>query len=224
MILIPRPSEKYSRRPERGLARVLQIAGNARHTNAGVSVMTERSARNDAAAQARRGPTRSGSSGAHRIVSKRPSAEREQASVQRYFDRFAAAMTSGDMKTMLALWGVPAFVIGTHEARVVQSEAEVEQFFSGSKDLYNRRGIVATRAEITNLDWIGEELVIATVRWPYLDQNERVVGEESSSYTLLRGEDGGYKLRVITMRGGSSASLDAEPPDAGEHRDGTDGE
>jgi hypothetical protein len=116
-------------------------------------------------------------------------------------DRFADAMTTGDTRAMAKLWGVPAFVIGSHDARVVQSEDEVEQFFAGAKDLYNDRGIVSTRAEILELDWVGTDLVIAKVRWPYLDQNDRVLGEESSSYTLLRGEDGGFKARVVTMRG-----------------------
>ena len=165
--------------------------------------MSQRSARDDVAIRSRQAPgrARAPGSGSHSVTKR--SLEGEQASVQEYLDRFATAMTSGDMKTMTKLWGVPAFVIGTSEARVVQSEAEVEQFFSGAKDLYNERGIVSTRAEITNLDWIGEDLLIATVRWPYLDGNDRVLGEESSSYTLLRGEDGSFKLRVITMRGQS---------------------
>src|SRR5688572_7123076 len=128
-------------------------------------------------------------SGQHRVVkplSQSPDSEhRERAGVQRYLDQFAEAMTSGDLKTMVKLWEVPAFVIGAHEARVVQSESEVEQFFEGAKEMYNERGIVATRADIVSLDWVGTDLVIATVRWPYLDQDERVLGEESSSYTLL---------------------------------------
>jgi hypothetical protein len=144
-------------------------------------------------------------SGSHRVVTAHdPLAEREQASVQAYFDSFAAAMTSGDMPAMTRLWGVPAFVIGPNEARAVQSLADVEEFFAGAKQLYAARGITRTDAEITHLDWIEKDLVIATVRWPYLDQNERVLGEESSSYTLLRGEDGGFKLRVITLRGSSA--------------------
>ncbi len=146
-------------------------------------------------------------SGAH-SVAQRPSPQAGQASVQEYLDRFATALTTGDTGAMAKLWGVPAFVIGEHEARVVQSDSEVEQFFGDAKDLYNERGIVSTRAEITNLDWIGEDLVIATVTWPYLDGNDRVLSEESSSYTLLRGEDGSFKLRVITMRG-AGAAVDA---------------
>jgi ketosteroid isomerase-like protein len=130
---------------------------------------------------------------------------RERASVQAYLDKYSEAMTSGDTKTLAKLWGVPAFVIGAMEARVVQSEDEVEQFFAGAKEMYNARGIMDTRAEILDLDWISDDLVIAKVRWPYIDQNGKTVGEETSSYTLLRGEDGGFKLRVVTMRGASPA-------------------
>jgi len=167
--------------------------------------------------KSRRPRGRAPGSGSHSVTKQSP--EGEQASVQEYLDRFATAMTSGDMKTMAKLWGVPAFVIGASEARVVQSESEVEQFFGRAKDLYNERGIVSTRAEITNLDWITEDLVIATVRWPYLDGNDRVLGQESSSYTLLRGEDGSFKLRVITMRGQTD-----EVRAIGADEDGTDGE
>jgi hypothetical protein len=174
--------------------------------------MAERSARNDALTQSTQpGRSHPPQSGSHAVVSKRP-ANREQASVQAYFDRFADAMTAGDLKTMVKLWGVPAFVLGKSEARVVQSESEVEQFFAGSKEMYNERGITRTYAEIIDLDWVDRDLVIATVRWPYLDDQENVLGEESSSYTLFRGEDGSFKLRSVLMRGSRAPE------------DGTDGE
>lgn len=173
--------------------------------------MSQRAAKHESREQVgQRGPgSASGGSGAHRI-SAQEAGDRERAGVQRYLDRFADAMTSGDTRAMTQLWGVPAFVIGENEARVVQSESEVEEFFAGSKDMYNARGIVGTRAEIVSLDWVAQDLVIATVRWPYLDQNDRTLGEESSSYTLLRGEDGGFKLRVITLRGASGNDGDVE--------------
>ena len=168
-------------------------------------------------------------SGSHRAIkrpirspsapaSSRVSPQGEQASVQEYLDRFATALTSGDTKAMAKLWGVPAFVIGATEARVVQSESEVEQFFGGAKDLYNERGIVGTRAEITDLDWVAEDLVIVTVRWPYLDGNDRVLGAESSSYTLLRGENGSFKLRVITLRGEGEPIARSATDDTGAQR------
>ena len=90
-----------------------------------------------------------------------------------------------DTKTMAKLWGVPAFVIGQNMAKVVQSEEEVEEFYGGAKDMYNERGIIDTRAEIEDLDWIDQDLVVATVRWPSVRtiRWRRMVasGESSSS-------------------------------------------
>jgi hypothetical protein len=128
-------------------------------------------------------------------------ARRDMANVQAYLDRFATAMTSGDTKTMRTLWQVPAFVVGANMSRLVQSLDEVEQFFAGATDMYHERGIVSTRAEITDLDWIADELVTVRVRWPYLDAHGKEHGEESSSYTLQRDDDGEFKMRVIVMRG-----------------------
>lgn len=135
-------------------------------------------------------------------------------------------MIAGDTKEMTRLWGVPAFVIGRCEARVVQSESEVEQFFDGAKETYNELGITRTRAEVTHLDWVGTDLVVATVRWPHLNESEEELGEETSSYTLLRGEDGGFKLRAILMRGaeGPVAKLAANLADGEERRTETEGE
>lgn len=188
--------------------------------------MSQRSARDDAGTASHPSRSRAPGSGAY-SVTKRHTAQAEQASVQEYLDRFATAMTSGNTRAMAKLWGVPAFIIGANEARAVQSEADVEQFFSGAKDLYNERGIVSTRAEITQLDWVSDDLVIATVRWPYLDGNDRVLGEESSNYTLLRGEDGSFKVRVVTMRGQAEPIATAETAassGSGAPDDGTDGE
>lgn len=176
--------------------------------------MSARSARDDVPSAPRR--ARSPGSGSHEIVAKRSTVLREQASVQQYLDRFADAMTSGDTRTMVKLWGVPAFVIGRNEARIMQSESDVERFFDGAKEAYAARGIVGTRAEIVSLDWVGTDLVVATVRWPYLNEREEELGEETSSYTLLRGEDGSYKLRAVLMRGASDPAAQAV--------DGTDGE
>lgn len=163
--------------------------------------MSQQSARSGAQQQlSNKSKARSPGSGSQRAVRPQGGPD-ERASVQEYLDRFATAMTTGDTKTMTRLWGVPAFVIGPDMAKVVQSEDEVEEFFSGAKAAYNERGIMDTRADIEDLDWISEDMVIVTVRWPQLDQNEKELGAERSSYTLLKGEDGSYKVRVITMRG-----------------------
>lgn len=153
-------------------------------------------------------------SGQHAVALKRPTEQREQASVQRYFDRFAEAMTVGDWRTMSSLWGVPAFVLGRYEARVVQSESVLEPLFQGAKAWYEARGRTQTRAEIQHLDWVARDLVVATVRLSHLNDQEDELGEECSSYTLLRGEDGSYKLRSVLLR--SAFGIGAERVDGTE--------
>jgi hypothetical protein len=170
--------------------------------------MAQRSARNDATEPSSASAHEPPASGSHR-VSARAGQAREQASVQAYLDKYSAALITGDAAALVRLWGVPAFVVGATEARVVQSESEVEQVCARVQELYAARGIVDNLAEILHLDWVSDDLVIAKVRWSHIDERERTVGEEACSYTLLRGEDGGFKARVLTMRGAMPNSLDS---------------
>jgi hypothetical protein len=102
---------------------------------------------------------------------------------------------------MASLWAIPAFIVDKEDTRVVRELVEVERFFSGAPEMYQKRGIEQTRAEIEALDVIDERLVIVHVRWPYFDRSGRKFGEESSSYTLKADETGEFKMCVCTMRG-----------------------
>jgi ketosteroid isomerase-like protein len=121
--------------------------------------------------------------------------------VQDFLDRFAGALTAGDAATVASLWETPALVLGDEMAQVVGSRQEVERFFAGAKDEYNKRGISGTRADIQGLDWATDRIAIVTVRWPYLDSSGRERGEESSTYILRRDDQGNLKLRAAVMRG-----------------------
>jgi len=141
-------------------------------------------------------------------ISKEPTAREKtagsktgQARVQQTLDRFARAMTAGDGEAVADLWEAPAFVVGTGMARAVASRQEVVEFFSGTQDQYNSRGITDTRAEIQRLDWVSEHLVVVDVRWPYIAANGDELGEETSTYTLMAGDDGELKIRCVLMRG-----------------------
>lgn len=121
--------------------------------------------------------------------------------VQQFLDRYATALTGGDVATIVSLWEVPAFVIDDADARAVGANEEIERFFAGAKQLYNDMGITGTRAEIVHLQWPTERIAVVDVRWPYLDPKGREVGEENSTYTLRRDADGELRLRVTLMHG-----------------------
>src|SRR5688572_28822337 len=96
--------------------------------------------------------------------------------VQAYLDRYAKALTSGDNHTIATMWDVPALVLGDDLVRGVDSLREVEAFFAGAKDQYNKRGIVDTKAVVEREDWLTDRMVSVDVRWPYLDGRGQTQG------------------------------------------------
>ena len=121
--------------------------------------------------------------------------------VQRFFDRFARALTAGDGRTIAQMWSVPALVLGDTMARAVNSTAEVERFFAGAKDQYHATGITDTRAELQRIEWLTRRIAVVDVRWPYLDAAGEETGEESSTYVLRRDDSGELKMQAVLMRG-----------------------
>ncbi|MGH7710710.1 MAG: DUF6841 family protein [Gemmatimonadaceae bacterium] len=130
-----------------------------------------------------------------------PTPGAEDREVQGFLDKLGSSLTAGDARTVATMWAVPAYVIGDNGAQVVNSRDEVEQFFSGAKEQYNKRGITDTRAEIFGLEWLTDRIVVVDVRWPYLDARGEEKGGEASTYTLRRDDNGELKLHIALMRG-----------------------
>ncbi|HET8580777.1 MAG TPA: hypothetical protein VFL31_07245 [Nitrospiraceae bacterium] len=87
----------------------------------------------------------------------------------------------------------------------------VKESFSGAKEQYNARGITDTRPDVFGLEWVTERIAIVDVRWPYLDERGKEVGEEASTYTLRRDDAGDLKLhgRVYARRIGLGPDVDS---------------
>jgi hypothetical protein len=121
--------------------------------------------------------------------------------LERLLTKLCIAITSGDGHSAARLWDVPAFVIGEGMTKAIGSGEEVASFFGDARAEYHKRGIIETRPEIVEEDWVGDNLVRVRVRWPYLDANRHEIGAESSDYIIARDDHGKLKLRVALMRG-----------------------
>lgn len=124
-------------------------------------------------------------------------------SVQEFLDGFARSLTAGDGEAIGRMWAVPAYVLGDTMAMPVTTVKEVEDFFAGAKDQYNKRGISDTRAVIKREIWLTDRIVAVDVRWPYIDANGAEKGEESSTYVLQVDDIGALKIRTTIMHGAS---------------------
>ena len=99
------------------------------------------------------------------------------------------------------MWEVPSLVVGDEMLLAVRTSEEVARFFSGAKEQYNKMGVTDTRGEIVRLTWATGRIAIVQVRWPYLDARGEEVGEETSTYTLKRNQQGELKLCAAVMHG-----------------------
>jgi len=129
------------------------------------------------------------------------SAHALRAEAQDLFNQLARALTRGDGARVAALWELPAIVIADEGVIALASVSQIADYFGRAKARYNTRGIVDTRADIRDLERIGERLVIASVRWPYLDAAGKTVGAETSDYTLRRDDTGALRIRGVLMHG-----------------------
>ena len=121
--------------------------------------------------------------------------------VQRLFDDLGRALTSGDGEAVAAIYDVPALIISDEGVIAVNTTPQIAKFFSDAHARSNANGVVETRADLQDLERIGERMVIATVRWPHLDADHREVASESSDYTLRRDDEGRLRIRSVLMRG-----------------------
>jgi hypothetical protein len=118
-----------------------------------------------------------------------------------FFSSMAVALTSGNVEAIKRLWAIPSFVIGEEMSMAVNFPEEVEKFFSGVKEEYNRRGIFDTRPDIKRVQWVSDSVVFVEVRWPQLGKKGEELGEEASTYTLKKDDNGAFRIHVAVMHG-----------------------
>lgn len=121
--------------------------------------------------------------------------------VRDFLVSYAQALTTNDTAALIAHWETPAFVLSDLTTQVIDRPEEVEQLYADARERYTELGIIDTRPEIVRLDVITDRLVMARVRWPYLDPKGRELGAETSTYTLVREDGGQWKLRVAVSHG-----------------------
>ena len=106
--------------------------------------------------------------------------------VQDLLDQLARAIADGDGEAVAALWDTPGIVIASSTVVAIQRRAQLAA-------MYKAPAARSSRADLLDLERIGDRIVIAAVRWPGLD--------ESADYTLRRDDAGKLKIRSVLMRG-----------------------
>jgi len=120
------------------------------------------------------------------------------AEVEAFLGRYAEALATGDLPGVAACYALPALVAGDDGAIPIAEAAQVEAAFAGAADAYRAQGLVGIRAELRAVDELTPTLLLADVRWAYLDQAGQARRHSGYRYLLRRSTpEGRLGIQVV---------------------------
>jgi hypothetical protein len=138
-------------------------------------------------------------------IFERAATAQEEAAVQRFLDGFTQALTSGDGRSAARCFEYPALMVmsavGPYGgSQPLQDEESVAAFFDQAPQQYQAKGIHETIADLDDVQWVAEDLALARVRFPYLDEDGNDMGDgETSLYLVRRTQDDYAICAAITL-------------------------
>jgi ketosteroid isomerase-like protein len=114
-----------------------------------------------------------------------------------FLDRYAGALTAGDLAGIAACYVLPALVVGDGATIPVAEASQVEAAFAGAAEAYRAKGLVGIRHELRGLDPLTPSLTLAEVHWSYLDEAGEARQHTSYRYLLRRSGPGQLGIQVV---------------------------
>lgn len=114
-----------------------------------------------------------------------------------FFDRYGAALTTGDVTALAGCHALPGSVVADAYSFTFASPAAVALSFLGAAPDYQDRELVAAHAEIDEVRRLSPVLALVTVEWEFLDSAGQAVPGERYVYLVRTGPDAPAICTVI---------------------------
>jgi hypothetical protein len=114
-----------------------------------------------------------------------------------FFDRYGAALTSGDVAAVAGCYALPGMVVADSYSFTFTSPAAVALSFLGAAPAYREQQIVAAHAQLLDVQAFTPALTMVAVQWEYLDATGNAVTGERYRYVLRSDADGPRITTVI---------------------------
>ncbi len=124
----------------------------------------------------------------------------ERESLADFFGRYGSALTAGDLPAIAGCYALPGMVVSGGYGFTFSTPAAVALSFIGAAPAYREHQLVAAHAEIGEVQRLGDALVLAAVRWEYLDSRGEAVPGERFRY-LIRLTPPGPQICVVMPEG-----------------------
>jgi hypothetical protein len=113
-----------------------------------------------------------------------------------FFDRYGAALTSGDVSGVANCYALPGMVVADAYSFTFASPAAVALSFLGAAPAYREQQIVAAHAQLRDVQRLSDALAMVAVQWEYLDSAGNAVPGESYRY-LIRSDADGPRITTV---------------------------
>ena len=113
-----------------------------------------------------------------------------------FFDRYGAALTSGDVSGVAACYALPGMVVSDSYSFTFASPAAVALSFLGAAPAYKEQQIVAAHAQLRDVQRLSTALAMVAVEWEYFDSLGNAFPGESYRY-LIRVDAGGPRITTV---------------------------
>jgi hypothetical protein len=113
-----------------------------------------------------------------------------------FFDRYGAALTSGDVSGVAGCYALPGMVVADTYSFTFASPAAVALSFLGAAPAYREQQIIAAHAQMRDVQRLSDALAMVAVQWEYLDSAGNAVPGESYRY-LIRSDADGPRITTV---------------------------
>jgi hypothetical protein len=118
------------------------------------------------------------------------------ADLTEFFDRYGAALTTGDVAAVAGCYALPGMVVADSYSFTFASPAAVALSFLGAAPAYRDQQIVAAHAQLLDVQQLSAALTIVAVEWEYLDACGNALTGDRYRY-VLRSDAGGPRITTV---------------------------
>ena len=105
--------------------------------------------------------------------------------IERFFERYGAALSSDDVHGIVSCFDPPTVVIDDATTTLMIDRAQLEAHFTGMAERYRARGAFTAVATVRGVEQLASALWLADVQWDSLDATGAPAPVNAETYRYL---------------------------------------
>jgi ketosteroid isomerase-like protein len=127
-----------------------------------------------------------------------------RAELDEFLDRFAGAFAKGDLAALAGCYVTPVLFVTEWDSATFDSARELAEGFRHVVAEHRDRGMVSLSHRVETVFKPAPRILEIGVRWTFHDDAGQALLQDRYRYLLRRVDDGGLRIAVVVVLGGSA--------------------